>query len=88
MFEDFKGFAVFLAVLISGALLVCGLVFGVGALVYYAEAKPACEQYGRLTGAEISTQFIGASCLVEYQGRWVDYGTAVAKKQEITLQQK
>ena len=78
-------FLKFITAMIFGVL---ASIFGLGALIYYAGTKPACEQYSRITGVEISTQFFGAGCLVKYQGRWVDYDTAVARKHEITVEQK
>lgn len=78
----------FLKFITAAILGVLALIMGLGAFIYYAGTKPACEQYSRITGAEISTQFFGAGCLVKYQGRWVHYDTAVAKKHEITIEQK
>lgn len=77
-FEVLAGFVALL-------LLIFAIIFGTCALTYYAGAKPACEQYGRLTGAEISTQFFGDGCLVKYEGRWVDYSVATQRKQEIKV---
>lgn len=80
-----RDFFCFLTAMLTALSL---FIFGLLAFFHYAGTKPACEQYARLTGAEISTQFFGAGCLVKYQGRWVDYDTAVAKKHEITVDQK
>ena len=84
--DDLKEFLCFMAcgaTAIAGTILI--VVFGVSTISYYTVTKPACEQYGRLTGAEISTQYAGAGCLVKYEGRWVDYDVAVKAKQEIKV---
>lgn len=80
--EDFFEFLCFAVGIVVGGI---GLIFGISVLVYYAGTKPACEEYSRLTGAEISTNFFGAGCLVKYEGRWVDYDVAVSRKQEIKV---
>lgn len=80
--EDFISFLAFIFGMIIAAF---AAVFLIVVFMYYGGSKPACEQYARLTGAEISTEFWGASCLVKQDGRWVDYDVAVKNKQEIKI---
>lgn len=68
-------------------LFIFSVVIGICSIGYYGGTRPACEQYGRLTGAEISTQFFGDGCLVKYEGRWVDYSVATQKKSEVKVTQ-
>lgn len=75
-------------VVVGALATLAAIIFVTSAMIYYGVTKPACEQYGRLTNSEISTQFFGAGCLVKFEGRWVDYDVAVAKKQEITVKQQ
>lgn len=76
-----------LAVISFIALLCAAVIFGIIVFAYYGTEKPACEQYGRLSGNEISTQFFGNWCLVKYEGRWVDSWVARANKAELKVTQ-
>lgn len=83
--EDKKFIIGMSAIVVSILSIAAMFCMAISAIVYFGSQKPRCEQYARLEGSEISTQFFGSSCLVKYNGQWVDYNVAVSYKQEIKV---
>ena len=72
---------------IGGIFLLLVLFVGsvVGASIGYKNLvdKPACEKYGKMTNQE-TFYSLGTSCIVKYQGEWVDLSVATGQRYQIT----
>lgn len=85
--DDLKEMCLTFGGLIGTLMGIIGVVIVIVATFNYFVDRSACKSYEELSGLK-TFYSAGTSCIVNYNGDWVDYAVATKAKQEITLKQK